>query len=111
MLCGLNGTEPKVIEDMDMTQFCDNEAQALMVARYALAAQRFVDHSIEFQTTPEVVGVQPGGYIRVMTEEIDFDASTVACGQRRPELQISQADPRRQASAFVYKSVNRCCRT
>ena len=46
-----------------------------MVARFTLASRRFTDHSIEFQTTPEIVGVEPGSYIRAMTEEIDFDVT------------------------------------
>ena len=98
------GTEPKVIEDLDLTQFCDNEAQALMVARYALAAQRFVDHSIEFQTTPEVVGVEPGGYIRVMTEEIEFDASLSLVVNNDLSFKSARQIPDGKHSAFVYKS-------
>ena len=102
--CAVCWHEPKVIEDLDLTQFCDNEAQALMVARYALAAQRFVDHSIEFQTTPEVVGVQPGGYIRVMTEEIEFDASLSLVVNDDLSFKSARQIPDGKHAAFVYKS-------
>ena len=66
------GTNPETIEDYDLTQFCDNDYQALMTARYALASRRFIDHTVEFKTTPEAVGVEPGSYIKVYTEETEF---------------------------------------
>ena len=46
---GFVDTDSSVIEDLDLTQFT-NEEQALMIARFALA-RRFTDHSIEFQAT------------------------------------------------------------
>jgi len=66
------GTTPETIEDYDLSDFCDNRYQALMTARFALASRQFVDHTVEFQTTPEALGVQPGSYIKVMTEETEF---------------------------------------
>ena len=66
------GTSPEAIEDYDLTQFCDNDYQALMTARYALASRKFIDHTVEFKTTPEAVGVQPGSFIKVFTEETEF---------------------------------------
>ena len=66
------GTSPESIEDYDLTQFCDNDYQALLTARFALASRRFIDHTVEFKTTPEAVGVQPGSYIKVFTEETEF---------------------------------------
>ena len=68
------GTFPEAIEDYDLTQFCDNYYQATMAARYALAARKLIDHTIEFQTTPEAVGIQPGSYIKVIVEETEFQS-------------------------------------
>lgn len=98
------GTDPEITEDLDLTQFCDNEEQALMVARFALATRKFVNHSIEFRTTPEAVGVQPGGYIRVMTEEIAFDAASSL--YVLSDLTFTSARPIADGiyQAFVYKS-------
>ena len=70
-------TEPDIIEDYDLSTFCDNEYQALMAARYALSTRKFIDHSIEFETTPEAVGVEPGSYIKVFTEETYFQSDLV----------------------------------
>ena len=67
-------TSPENIEDYDLTQFCDNDAQALLTARFALASRRFIDHTVEFKTTPEAVGVQPGSYIKLFVEETEFQA-------------------------------------
>ena len=67
-----NDENPEAIEDYDLTQFCDNRYQALLTTRYALAARRFIDHTVEFQTTPDAIGIQPGSYIRVLTEEAEF---------------------------------------
>ena len=99
-----SGDKPDVIEDLDLTQFCDNEAQALMVARFTLASRRFTDHSIEFQTTPEIVGVEPGSYIRVMTEEIDFDVTYSLVVNRDLSFTSAREVPDGTYMAFVYKS-------
>jgi len=98
------GIEPKVVEDLDLTQFCDNEAQALMVARYMLATRKFTDHQIEFQTTPEVLGVQPGGYIRVITEEVEFNAARSLVVQSDMSFTSAQQIDDGLYPAFVYKS-------
>ena len=98
------GTKPDVIEDLDLTQFCDNEAQALMVARFTLATRRFTDHQIEFQTTPEIIGVEPGSYIRVMTEEIDFNVAYSLVVNA--DMTFNSAGPIGDGrySAYIYRS-------
>ena len=98
------GTKPDVIEDLDLTQFCDNEAQALMVARFTLATRRYVDHTIEFQTTPEIIGVEPGSYIRVLTEEIDFNVSYSLVVNSDLSFTAARTIKDGTYSAFVYKS-------
>ena len=64
--------DPKLLEDLDLTSFCDNREQSLRTARYILATKRYVDHVVNFDTTPEALAVEPGSYIRVMMEELDY---------------------------------------
>jgi hypothetical protein len=66
------GTRPESVEDLDLTLFCDNQEQALRSARYTLAIRKHVDHTVSFKTTPEAVGIEPGGYIRVLCAEVEF---------------------------------------
>ena len=56
------------IETYDFTQFCTSRRQTVMFAKYALMVRKCIDHSIEFETTPEsVAGIEPGDYIRVVS--------------------------------------------
>jgi len=64
--------DPKLLEDLDLTSFCDNREQAFRTARYMLATKRYVDHLVNFDTTPDILAVEPGSYIRVMMEELDY---------------------------------------
>ena len=59
-------------ETVDLTAFCDNREQALRTARFLLANRRYVDHTIEFQTIPDALSIEPGSYIKVLTEEVEF---------------------------------------
>ena len=66
-------SEPsRTIEDLDLTDFCDNREQALRTARYLLATRRYTDHAVSFKTTPEVTNIEPGSYIRVIANEVDY---------------------------------------
>ena len=96
--------KPDLIEDLDLTQFCDNEAQALMVARFTLATRRFTDHRIEFQTTPEIIGVEPGSYIRVMTEEIDFNVAYSLVVNADMTFSSARTIADGTYSAYIYRS-------
>ena len=56
------------VETYDFTQFCTSRRQTVMFAKYALMVRKCIDHSIEFETTPEsVAGIEPGDYIRVVS--------------------------------------------
>jgi len=56
------------VETFDLTQFCTSRRQALNFAKYALKARQWIDHVIEFQTTPQsMMNVEPGDYIRVVS--------------------------------------------
>jgi hypothetical protein len=55
-------------ENFDMSLFCTMRDQAFMAARYLMSVRRRVSHIVKFQTTPEGLGVTPGGYIKLYTE-------------------------------------------
>ena len=56
------------VETFDFTQFCTSRRQALNFAKYALKARQWIDHVIEFQTTPQsMTNVEPGDYIRIVS--------------------------------------------
>jgi len=83
--------EPNIIEDLDLTQFCDNRDQALKTARFILASSRLVSKTISFETTPDVLLIQPGSYIQVLVEEVDFSAGLNVV--INPDLSIRSVDP------------------
>ena len=48
-----------------MTQFCTSREQAIKFAKFALRLRQTVDHSIQFETTPDAAhNLKPGDYIR-----------------------------------------------
>ena len=58
----------QAIETYDMTQFCTSRRQTIQFAKYALMVRKWLDHTIEFQTTPEsAAGIEPGDYVRVVS--------------------------------------------
>ena len=53
------------VELFDMTQFCTSREQAIKFAKFALRLRQTVDHSIQFETTPDAAhNLKPGDYIR-----------------------------------------------
>ena len=63
------GTFNDPIETFDMTQFCTKKEHAVKFAKYALRTRQFVDHALEFETTPDAAAaLEPGAYIRVASE-------------------------------------------
>ena len=62
------GYSTQSIETYDMTQFCTSRRQTIQFAKYALMVRKWLDHTIEFQTTPEsAAGIEPGDYVRVVS--------------------------------------------
>ncbi len=59
----------------DLTEFCTNRAQALLTARFLLSVRRRVTHTVSFKTVPDALGIQPGSYIRVITESTSYSAT------------------------------------
>jgi predicted phage tail protein len=70
-------------EVFDMTSFCTNRDQAVLVARYLLSLRRRITHSVSFQTLPTGLNVAPGAYIRVITQSAP--SSGYSNGVFRPE--------------------------
>ena len=56
------------VETYDMSKFCTSRAQTIQFGKFALAVRKWIDHTIEFQTTPEsAAGIEPADYIRVVS--------------------------------------------
>lgn len=64
----LDNYTTQAVETYDFTQFCTSRRQTILFAKYALMVRKTIDHTIEFETTPEsVAGIEPGNYIRVVS--------------------------------------------
>jgi hypothetical protein len=64
------GKEP--IETFDMSTYCTQRSQALLVCKYLLAARRRIRYSVSFQTTPDGIALKPGDFIRVLTQATPY---------------------------------------
>jgi hypothetical protein len=62
-------------QTFDLTDFCTNREQALLTARFLMSVRRRVTHTISFKTTPAGLAIEPGSYIRVITESTTYSAS------------------------------------
>lgn len=63
-------------QTFDLSEFCTNREQALRTARYLMSTRRRVTKIVNFKTAPDALSVQPGSYIRVITEASVYDASS-----------------------------------
>ena len=70
-----NSTE----QSFDLSEFCTNREQALRTARFLMSTRRRITKLVSFKTVPDALGVQPGSYIRVITEASTY--SSTATGQ------------------------------
>ena len=59
----------------DLSEFCTNREQALKTARFLLSTRRRITKTVSFQTVPDALGVQPGSYIRVITEASTYNST------------------------------------
>jgi|MDSZ01.2.fsa_nt_gb hypothetical protein len=59
----------------DLSEFCTNREQALRTARFLLSVRRRITKTVSFKTVPDALGVQPGSYIRVITEASTYNSS------------------------------------
>lgn len=69
------GSRSTTQQTFDLTDFCTNRAQALRTARFLLSIRRRVTHTVSFKTVPDALGIQPGSYIRVITEATTYSAT------------------------------------
>jgi hypothetical protein len=69
------GSRATTQQAFDLTDFCTNRAQALLTARFLLSIRRRVTHTVSFKTVPDALGIQPGSYIRVITESTSYSAT------------------------------------
>jgi hypothetical protein len=69
------GNRATTQQAFDLTDFCTNRAQALLTARFLLSIRRRVTHTVSFKTVPDALGIQPGSYIRVITEATTYSAT------------------------------------
>ena len=63
-------------QSFDLTDFCTNREQALKLARFLLSSRRYTTHSISFKTIPDALAIQPGSYIRVVTEAATYNVAS-----------------------------------
>lgn len=69
------GSRSTTQQTFDLADFCTNRAQALKTARFLLSIRRRVTHTVSFKTVPDALGIQPGSYIRVITEATTYSAT------------------------------------
>jgi hypothetical protein len=69
------GSRATTQQAFDLTDFCTNRAQALRTARFLLSIRRRITHTVSFKTVPDALGIQPGSYIRVITEATTYSAT------------------------------------
>ena len=62
-------------QSFDLSEFCTNREQALRTARFLLSVRRRVTKTVSFKTVPDALGVQPGSYIRVITEASTYSST------------------------------------
>ncbi len=62
-------------QSFDLSEFCTNREQALRTARFLLSVRRRVTKTVSFKTVPDSLGVQPGSYIRVITEASTYSST------------------------------------
>jgi hypothetical protein len=70
------GSRATTQQAFDLSDFCTNRAQALRTARFLLSIRRRVTHTVSFKTVPDALGIQPGSYIRVITESTSYSATS-----------------------------------
>lgn len=62
-------------QSFDLSEFCTNREQALRTARFLLSVRRRITKTVSFKTVPDALGVQPGSYIRVITEASTYNST------------------------------------
>lgn len=89
-------------EDYDISSFCTRRSHAFAAARYLLSIRRRVDHTIEFQTSPEGLSLAPGDFIRIDTKMSPYE--NFQNGVVRADGSVLSPSPLKDGTvdAFVY---------
>ena len=87
----------------DLSEFCTNRSQALRTAQFLLSTRRRVSKTISFKTVPDALGVQPGSYIRVITEAATYNSAANGAITDAGTLQTISDVADGSYTALVYK--------
>ena len=79
------------IESFDMTDYCCSEEHAVIAAKYLLSLRRRVTHTVTFKTVPEGLNLEPGQYIKVVTQASPYQAANNGIIEDDGTLIMSQA--------------------
>lgn len=69
------GSDSYPVESFDMTDYCCSEAHAKIAAKYLLSLRRRVTHTVSFKTTPLGLNLEPGQYIKCVTQANPYQAA------------------------------------
>ena len=87
-----------------MSGFCTSEEHAKTFVHYALMLRKYVDHSVQFQTTPQAaMTLQPGDYFRFVSHSTHtnrFDNGSIG-----PDGTIQAATPVQNGATIMYWNV------
>ena len=59
---------PPAQETIDGSQYVSRRGHAFIAARYLLSIRRRIDHTVQFKTLPQGIGIEPGDYIKITSE-------------------------------------------
>ncbi len=95
-------------QSFDLSEFCTNRDQALRTARFLMSTRRRITKTVSFKTAPDGLTVQPGSYIRVITDATTYSSSTngvvTEAGSLRP---IGSIDTGKYDAIFYFPSDER----
>ena len=91
-------------EVFDMSGFCTSEEHAKTFVHFALMLRKYVDHSVQFQTTPQAaMTLEPGDYFRFVshsTHTSRFDNGSIG-----PDGTIQSSTPVQNGATIMYWNV------
>jgi hypothetical protein len=94
---------PKTEQAFDLSEFCTNRSQALRTAQFLLSTRRHISKTISFKTVPDALGVEPGSYIRVITEAATYNSAANGAITDAGTLQAIKYIDDGTYNALVYK--------
>ena len=94
---------PKTEQAFDLSEFCTNRSQALRTAQFLLSTRRRVSKTVSFKTVPDALSVEPGSYIRVITEAATYNSAANGAITDAGTLQSIKYITNGTYDALVYK--------